>query len=57
MVLTGGLFVADGLYWHLPAERMRKEFPYCYCDVEITIPDYGKPSRTWRTAVFSHDDL
>jgi len=51
------LFVADGLYWHLPAERMRKEFPYCYCDVEITVPDYGKPSRMWRTAVFSHDDL
>jgi uncharacterized membrane protein YidH (DUF202 family) len=57
MVLAGGLFVADGLYWHLPAERMRKEFPYCYCDVEITVPDYGKPARTWRTAVFSHDDL
>lgn len=57
MVLTGGLFIADGLYWHLPAERMRKEFPYCYCDVEITIPDYGKPGRTWGTAVFSHDDL
>ena len=57
MVLTGGLFVADGLYWHLPAERMRREFPYCYCDVEITIPDYGKPARTWGTAVFSHDDL
>jgi uncharacterized membrane protein YidH (DUF202 family) len=57
MVLTGGLFVADGLYWHLPAEQMRKEFPYCYCDVEITIPDYGRPSRTWKTAVFSHDDL
>ena len=57
MVLTGGLFVADGLYWHLPAERMRREFPYCYCDVEITIPDYGKPVRSWATAVFSHDDL
>jgi len=57
MVLAGGLFVADGLYWHLPAERMRREFPYCYCDVEITIPDYGKPSRSWTTAVFSHDDI
>ena len=57
LVLTGGLFIADGLYWHLPAERMRREFPYCYCDVEITDPDYGKPSRTWATAVFSHDDL
>ncbi len=57
LVLTGALFIADGLYWHIPAERMRREFPYCYCDVEITVPDYGKPSRTWATAVFSHDDL
>jgi len=45
----GRAFHADGLYWHLPAERMRREFPYCYCDVEITDPDYGKPSRTWAT--------
>jgi len=57
LVLTGGLVIADGLYWHLPAERMRREFPYCYCDVEITVPDYGKPARLWGTAVFSHDDL
>lgn len=57
LVLTGGLFIADGLYWHLPAERMRKEFPYCYCDVEITFPDYGRPARTWATAAFSHDDI
>jgi uncharacterized membrane protein YidH (DUF202 family) len=57
LVLLGAFFIADGLYWHLPAERMRREFPYCYCDVEITIPDYGRPSRTWATAVFSHDDL
>ncbi len=57
LVLTGALFIADGLYWHLPADRMRREFPYCYCDVEITVPDYGRPSRTWATAVFSHDDL
>jgi uncharacterized membrane protein YidH (DUF202 family) len=57
LVLTGTLFIADGLYWHLPAERMRREFPYCYCDVEITVPDYGKPVRSWTTAVFSHDDL
>jgi uncharacterized membrane protein YidH (DUF202 family) len=57
LTAAGALFIADGLYWHLPAERMRREFPYCYCDVEITVPDYGRPSRTWATAVFSHDDL
>jgi uncharacterized membrane protein YidH (DUF202 family) len=57
LAVAGALFIADGLYWHLPADRMRREFPYCFCDVEITIPDYGRPSRTWATAVFSHDDL
>ena len=57
LTVAGALFIADGLYWHLPAERMRRQFTYCYCDVEIAVPDYGRPSRTWETAVFSHDDL
>jgi uncharacterized membrane protein YidH (DUF202 family) len=35
----------------------RKQFPYCYGDMEITIPDYGTPSRFWKKAIFSHDDL
>jgi hypothetical protein len=51
------LLIADGLYWHLPAEKLRKQLPYCFCDVEIAIPDYGTPTRTWGKAVFSHDDL
>lgn len=56
LLVAGALLVADGLWWHLPAERSRRQLPYCYCDVEIPIPDYGRPARAWAKAVFSHDD-
>jgi len=57
LMTIGVLFIADGLTWHLPAEAMRKQFPYCLADMEIAAPDYGTPVSTWRKAVFSHDDL
>ncbi len=57
LVAVGALLIGDGLYWHLPAEKLRTQLPYCFCDVEITVPDYGKPARSWGKAVFSHDDL
>jgi uncharacterized membrane protein YidH (DUF202 family) len=57
LVAAGALLIADGLYWHLPAERLRRQLPYCFWDVEIPIPDYGTPARRWAKAVFSHDDL
>ena len=57
LILSGLLFIADGLYWHIPAENTRKQFPYCYGEMEIALPDYGTVSRSWRKAVFSHDDL
>lgn len=55
LVLAGLASIADGLYWHLPAERIRKQFPYCFGDMEISIPDYGVPCRNWKKAVFSSD--
>lgn len=55
MVGIGLLLVADGLYWSLPAERQRRQFPYCFGDLDITIPDYGTPGRFWRRVVFSHE--
>ena len=55
MVTIGLLLVADGLYWFVPAERTRRQFPYCYGEMEITIPDYGTPGRYWRKTVFSHE--
>ncbi len=57
LILSGVLCIADGLYWHLPAERLRRQFPYCFGDMEIAMPDYGRPGRCWGKAVFSHDDI
>lgn len=56
LVLIGLALIADGLYWHLPAEKIKKQYPYCFGEIEITIPDYGKPCRLWRKVVFSCDE-
>jgi uncharacterized membrane protein YidH (DUF202 family) len=55
LIVTGLLFITDGLYWHLPAEKIRRQFPYCFGEMEIMIPNYGKPVRSWKKVVFSHD--
>lgn len=55
ILLTGLALIADGLFWHMPAEKIRKQFPYCFGEMEIAIPDYGKPSRHWGKVIFSHD--
>ena len=57
MIVGGLIMIADGFLWSLPAERLRRQLPYCYADIEITIPDYGVPCRSWRRAVFNHEDL
>ncbi len=57
MIVFGLMFIADGLYWNIPAERIKRQFPYCFGEMEIVVPDYGKPARYWRKAIFSHDDL
>jgi uncharacterized membrane protein YidH (DUF202 family) len=57
MIIAGLLFIADGFYWYFPAERIRREYPYCFGEIEIAVPDYGKPARLWKKVVFSHDDL
>jgi len=57
MMLAGLFLIVDGFVWSLPAERTKREFPYCYADMEIVIPDYGVPCRSWKKAVFSRDDL
>jgi uncharacterized membrane protein YidH (DUF202 family) len=56
MILAGLAFIADGLYWFVPAENIKRQFPYCFGDMEITLPDYGKPARYWGKAVFNHED-
>ena len=56
MILSGLALIADGLYWHIPAENIKRQFPYCFGDMEITVPDYGKPVRSWKKVVFNHED-
>lgn len=57
LIFTGLAFIADGLYWHVPADKVRKQFPYCFGEMEINIPDYGKPVRNWGKVIFDgeHD--
>ncbi len=57
LLAAGLLLIADGLYWHIPAERIRRQFPYCFGDMEIVVPDYGKPTCNWGKAVFTNDEL
>ncbi len=57
LMLVGLVLIIDGFYWHLPAEKTKKEFPYCFADMEIMFPDYATPSPFWKKVVFSHDDL
>jgi uncharacterized membrane protein YidH (DUF202 family) len=52
LILGGTALTADGFYWTIPAERARKELPYCFADLEIMLADYGKPSRCWQKTVF-----
>ena len=53
MIFVGLALIADGYYWIVPTEKMRAQFPYCYGDMEITLPDYGVPTNKWGTVVFS----
>jgi len=57
LVATGLLFIADGLYWYLPAERTRRQLPYCFGGLEIALPNYGVPNRSWMKVVFDNDDV
>lgn len=53
----GTFFIADGAFWHIPAERIRRQFPYCYADMEIMIPDYAQPGSKWKNIVLDNEYL
>ncbi len=57
LIVIGLIFIADGFSWHLSAEKIKNRFPYCSSDIEISFPDYGKPTSTWRKVIFSHEKL
>jgi len=55
-ILAIGVFlVVDGHYWYLPAEKWKKQFPYCSGDFEIDLPNYSTPFTQWEKVVFDHD--
>jgi hypothetical protein len=56
LMLAGLLLIADGLYWHISAERTKRQLPYCFEDLEIRMPDFGKPTQFWKKVIFSYDD-
>jgi len=55
LIVVGFALIADGIYWHLPADKIRRQFPYCYGEMEIMVPDYGIPVRSWKKVVFNCD--
>jgi uncharacterized membrane protein YidH (DUF202 family) len=56
ILMVAGIFLLiDGFIWSIPAERIRKQYPYCFADVEIVIPDYGIPCRSWKKVVFNRE--
>ena len=56
LMLAGLILIIDGLHWHLSAERTKRQLPYCFEDLEIRMPDYGKPTAFWKKVIFSYDD-
>ena len=57
LIVVGLLLIFDGLYWYLPAEKVRKQFPYCLGTMEILIPDYGNPVQLWKKVTFGDDNI
>ncbi|MGC2424786.1 MAG: hypothetical protein WA666_10610 [Nitrospirota bacterium] len=55
-MLCGLAFIADGFYWHIPAEKVKRQLPFSGTDLEIALSDYGRPASEWGRAVFSHDE-
>lgn len=56
LVAVGLVLMGDGFSWHFPAERMKRQYPYCFGEMELSMPDYGRPAWLWKRAVFSHDN-
>ena len=57
LIATGLLLIADGLYWYIPAEKTRRQFPYCFRGMEIIIPDYGRPAGDWKRVTIEDEDF
>lgn len=56
LVAIGVYLVGDGLYWYLPAERIKRQSPSCDGDFEIVHPDYSEPAVSWQRIPLAHED-
>jgi uncharacterized membrane protein YidH (DUF202 family) len=56
LMVIGLLLIADGLFWYIAAERIKRQLPYCFEDLEIRMPDFGKPTMFWKKVIFSYED-
>ncbi len=56
LMITGVILIVDGYQWIVPTARMVTQYPYCYGDMEITIPNYGVPPRSWGKVIFTQYD-
>ncbi len=54
LMITGLALIVDGYHWIVPTARLVTQYPYCFGEMEITIPDYGVPPRAWRKIIFNH---
>jgi uncharacterized membrane protein YidH (DUF202 family) len=57
LMVLGLVLIVDGVYWHLPAERMRRQLPYCFGELEIALPDYGRPAASWKKVSLSDAEI
>jgi uncharacterized membrane protein YidH (DUF202 family) len=57
LILIGFFLTLDGIRWYLPGEKIKKQFPYCFGDFEITLPDYTMPVYNWKKVIFSNDNI
>ncbi|MEJ2686625.1 MAG: hypothetical protein P8124_05335 [Gammaproteobacteria bacterium] len=53
LIAIGIYLIGDGLHWFIPAERIKRQLPYCFGDFEIQYPDYSEPRTSWKGTVFS----
>lgn len=55
LIGIGMALAVDGTIWHFPAEKMRRQLPYCFSDMELAFPEYAVPCESWQKVVFNHD--
>lgn len=56
LIVIGLYLIGDGLYWYLPAERIKRRSSFCDSGFEIADADYSIPKSAWKREQYRHDD-